>query len=145
MADLSEDVPGVEPDSVQRGYESRDLRIRPLVALFAGFVVLFAFLCGGLWWFYRVEATQRTAGDVTRSIVRPTTLPNSGPPLQPQVGHESLDAWDLQKMRDQEDATFAAIGWRRDARTKRFAVPADVIKTLRQRQAATRPTGGARR
>ena len=143
MADRPQGIHDVDAEARDRGHESRDVRIGPMIWLFLGFLGVFALLCGGLWWFYRTEA-RRPLVDESRSVVAPKTVPSAGPPLQPQVGHESLDAWDLRAMREHEDTTFAAIGWRQDGRTKRFAVPAEIVETLRRRQASSRPTEGAR-
>ena len=131
-----------DADAIARGYEARDLWISVLVQLFAGFVVLFAVFCGGLWWLYRHETKNAESGE--RQSAVDAIASSDAPPLQPQIGHEALDAWDLRKMHDQEDATFRSLGWTADEKTHRFAVPAAVILELQQRQAATRPAGGGR-
>ena len=144
MRDRPPGISEVDADSVARGYESRDLRIRPLLFTFVGFLALSALICGGLWWFYSSEMSPRPALEAGRSAVSPSTTPVDAPPLQPQIGHESLDAWDLRAMREKENAAFAAMGWRPDERTKRYAVPADVVDAVQRRYPASRPTEGGR-
>lgn len=129
-----------DADAIARGYEARDLRLSALVKLFVGFVALFCVLCGGLWWLYRHE-TRGAASGSARSAAPAVTVTDA-PPLQPQTGHEALDAWDLRNMHDQEDATFASLGWKADAKTRRFAVPPELILDLQKRQAAMQPAGG---
>ena len=133
------EISGPGAASLQRGYEARDVRASVIVLLLAAFALFFAGLCGGLWLLYRhdlkADATGRPA-----SVVPASSLRGDAPPLQPQVGHESLDAWDLSRMRAQEDATFGTLGWARDENTHRFVVPSPIVEQLRRKYAASVPT-----
>ena len=149
------DVPAIAgPDAAakERGYEARDVRAGIIAVLLVGFGLLFAGLCGGLWLLYRHEKQQDLTG-LPVSAVSASTVHGDAPPLQPQLSHESLDAWDLAKMRDQEESVFKTMGWVRDDRTHRFDVPAEIVGRLQRRYATnattrpsslatTRPAGG---
>jgi hypothetical protein len=125
-----------EPDALQQGYERSEVSQRAMLALLIGFVVSFAAILGGLWWLYDRETRHAERGERRSALdLAPVT---DAPPLQPQPGHESIDAWDLRKMRDQENETFKQLGWPEDPTHHRFAVPPAIVESLRQKQAATR-------
>lgn len=125
--------------TIERGYEADDPRTWPAMLILIGFLVCSAAIVGGLWLYHAYEVRHAVAGEPRSAVYPSASLNADAPPLQPQLGHDSLDAWDLQKMRQQEDDAFRQLGWPRDERHHRFAVPTAIIDALRQKQAATQP------
>jgi hypothetical protein len=114
---MPEDSNGNEDEgrSESTAYETRDIKVRPLLAFVAGFVVLLAFsLLVALWAFRLLNARQTAldaAGASTSTLRRTAPAPVDEQTEWPQPRLQSRPAADLDALRSEEDATINGYGW----------------------------------
>ena len=124
-------------ESLTRGYEPGDFRLRWVAVFVVGFIVLAAAVHAGLWLFLR-------GVDPERPVDRPRSVASGNPPaprpapLQPSVGHDRMPVEDLESMRRGEDRVFAALGWKVDAERHRASPPDELVHVVRSRVEAER-------
>jgi hypothetical protein len=140
--------PAPSPESLERGYETTDVRFSGLW----GFLIVSVIVMVGI--FLLVAATlhhtienQRMA-DRPRSSVITSQLPPA-PQIQPIHGHDVLPYQDLEDMHRQEDAVFQKLGWKADPNTHAIVMADDVVDQVRKMEsqlasgaARTQPTVG---
>lgn len=119
--------------SESTAYETRDVKIRPLVMFTAGITVLILFSFLVVLWVFRLFSSQhatRDAQSVTSSIARPAGAAPADEQLQwPEPRVQSRPADDLNALRVEEDVSLTTYGWiDRDSGVVR--VPIDVAMQL---------------
>lgn len=122
-------------------YESPELKPKWfLLGLMLGIIALFA-LGFVLMQFLLFELRGAEHQGAARSVAAVQMQGNDAPPLQPQEGHDQVDAQDLAEMRDHVSAVFDQLGWKWDKTTQLRTIPTAVIEAVRHRTATTQPTG----
>ncbi|MEI6669382.1 MAG: hypothetical protein WCP29_14615 [Acidobacteriota bacterium] len=141
-----------EGRSASTAYETRDIKIRPLVVFIAGIAILIVFSFLVALWAFRLFSAQHAALDAqtpASSAARPAAPALADEQLQwPEPRVQSRPADDLQKLRTEEDAALTTYGWV-DQKTGTVRVPIDVAMQLvleeglpaRQPAAAISPAG----
>ncbi len=141
--------PAPSPESLERGYETTDIRFSGLWWFLLGSVVvmvgIFLLVAATL---HRTIENQRMA-DRPRSSVITSQMPPA-PQIQPIHGRDVLPYQDLEEMHQQEDAVFKKLGWKVDSRTHAVVMAGDVVDQVRKLEsqiasgaARTQPTVGA--
>jgi hypothetical protein len=108
---------GDEGRSDSTAYETRDIKVRPLVAFIAGVAVLIVFSFLVVLWMFRLFSAQHAALDVTpppsSAIGAPATAATSADEQLrwPEPRVQSNPADDLSILRRQEDAALVSYGW----------------------------------
>jgi hypothetical protein len=138
-----------EAESLRRGHEVTDARIRPIVVfvivLFAGGAVI----QGGAWWLWKVIEHRLAAAEPTPSPFGPTPsnpFPSAPPQprLQPSVTHDSQPHEDMRALRSKWHEMLSGYG-KVEGQPDRARIPIDramqlaVERGLPGRASATRP------
>jgi len=132
---MAEHPPGSKDEgrSDSAAYETRDIKIRPLVVFAAGIAVLIIFSFLVVLWVFRLFSAQHTTQDAqsaASSIARPAAAARADEQLRwPEPRVQSRPADDLKALRAEEDASLTSYGWvDRDSGVVR--VPIDVAMRL---------------
>jgi hypothetical protein len=119
-----------EGKSASKGYETRDIKLRPLIVFAAGIAVmgvvsyLVVFVLLG---FFSGQAAKEDAQLAPASLAQPTAPGEERLPPEPRI--QANPAGDLKMLRDQEDVILTTYGWV-DARAGVVRVPIDVAMKL---------------
>jgi hypothetical protein len=125
------------PESLARGYEREEFRLRWFVGAVVCLVLFAAAMHVGLWYLTKADSRPRLADRPASSVAeyRPTM---SAPPLQSAAGHDRLPRQDLAAMRQAEDRIFADLGWKVDGQTHRATPPDALVRRVADRYASNR-------
>jgi hypothetical protein len=132
-------------ESLTKGYEPGDMRVRWFAVALACFVAFAAVTHWWLWVLVKADANPRRVDRPVSAVpdyARPDAASMAGPPLQPTPEHDRLPQQDLEAMRRGEDKVFEALGWQVDPTTHRAAPPAALVQQVVARygqHAATHP------
>jgi len=134
-------------DSLTRGYERRDVRMRWIVGFVIVLVVSGAIIHTGVWFLLKGLVHDERSVDRPRSVLneddgnspREWATPDA-PPLQPTQRHDRAPQEDLAAMHRQEDEVLMAMGWTIDATTHKPVVPASLAVVVTSRQPTSRPS-----
>jgi len=131
MEEHPEQNPAPSPESIERGYETSDVRFGGLW----GFLIVSVIVMVGI--FLLVAATlhrtienQRMADRPRSSVITSQTPP--APQIQPIHGHDVLPFQDLEEMHRQEDVVFTKLGWKADPNTHAIVMGDDVVDQVRK-------------
>ena len=133
-----------EGHSDSTAYETRDIKIRPLLVFAAGITVLIVFSFLVVLWVFRLFSAQqatRDAQSATSSLARPAAAAPSDEQMrwsEPRL--QSRPADDLHALRAEEDALLTSYGWV-DRASGVVRVPIDVAMqlVLKERLPARQP------
>ncbi|MCX6537663.1 MAG: hypothetical protein NT151_01815 [Acidobacteria bacterium] len=104
-----------EGRSESTAYETRDIKVRPLVGFAAGLAVLIIFSFLVVLWVFRLFSSQHAAQDAQAapsSSARPTAAAPADEQLKwPEPRVQSRPADDLKALREGEDASLTTYGW----------------------------------
>lgn len=123
---------GVSAEALQKGHEPLQTNTRALRLAAFLFVLTAVVLHTDLWVLERYYVSQPRPTDVSASVATPLAT-NLRSPLEPMPTHNELDWQDLVRLRQDEDARFAAVGWPLDSATGEPIVPASVIAAVASR------------
>jgi len=122
-----------EGRSESSAYETRDIKIRPLLVFGAGVAVLVAFSFLVVLWVFRLYSAQHAAQDTqaaTSSAQRPAAAAPADEQMRwPEPRVQSHPADDLKAFRTQEDVALAGYTWV-DRANGVVRVPIDVAMQL---------------
>jgi hypothetical protein len=94
-------------------YETRDVKIRPLVVFIAGLTIVGVFTYLVVYVLFRLfsgQAAQQDAQVATSSMSRPAPVPGEER-LPPEPRLQANPAVDMERLREQEDAILTTYGW----------------------------------
>ena len=122
-----------EGHSDSTAYETRDIKIRPLVVFVAGITVLIVFTLLVVLWAFRLFNSRQAARDAELAPVSATRTAAPAPADEqlkwPQPRVQSRPADDLKAFRAEEDAALTGYGWV-DRANGVVRVPIDVAMQL---------------
>ena len=119
-----------ESKSASNAYETRDIKLRPLIVFAAGIAVmgvvsyLIIFVLLG---FFSGQAAKQDAQLAPASLAQPAAPGEERLPPEPRI--QANPAGDLKMLRDQEDVILTTYGWV-DAKAGVVRVPIDVAMKL---------------
>jgi hypothetical protein len=124
---------GDEGHSENSAYETRDIKIRPLLAFAAGITVMIVFSFLVVLWVFRLFSAQQAARDAqsaTSSLARPAAPAPADEQMRwPEPRIQSRPADDLSALRADEDMSLTTYGWV-DRASGVVRVPIDVAMRL---------------
>jgi hypothetical protein len=134
-------------DSLTRGYERRDIRMRWIVGFLIILIVSAVVIHTGVWFLLKGLVHGERSVDRPQSVLNESdagaplnVAPPDAPSLQPTQRHDRTPPEDLAAMRGQEDQVLAAMGWTIDPTTHRPVVPASLAAVVASRQSTSRPS-----
>lgn len=117
-------------ESGSKAYETRDVKLRPLVVFIAGLTVVGIVTYLVIFVLFRLFSGQAARQD---SVLAPTSLSQPAAPgeehLPPEPRIQANPEGDLKTLRDQEDALLTTYGWV-DQPASVVRVPIDVAMKL---------------
>jgi hypothetical protein len=107
---------GHEPDSGQsesKAYETRDIKLRPLVVFVAGLTIvgIFTYLVVfGMFRLFSGQADRQDAEVAPSAVARRASVPG-GEHLPPEPRIQANPGADMKRLREQEEAILTTYGW----------------------------------
>jgi hypothetical protein len=102
-----------EAQSESKAYETRDIKLRPLVVFIAGLTIVGLFTYLVIFVLFRLfsgQAARQDAQVAPSSVSRPAPAPGEER-LPPEPRIQANPAADLRGLREQEDAILSTYGW----------------------------------
>jgi hypothetical protein len=128
-------VPSAE--ALARGYETTHVSIRPLLLVVGCLAMLVAGIYFAVWYLQSELLRQASASDRATSMIQIAARDNDAPLLQPSGPiHDTTAAQDMVKLRAEEDAVFARLGWR-NSETGEMSAPDNVVQAIASRSLPT--------
>ncbi|HZZ43535.1 MAG TPA: hypothetical protein VFE58_11410 [Tepidisphaeraceae bacterium] len=125
--------PNPSPESLKRGYEHGNPRIRWFVTAVIGLALFAAFMYAFLWYLVKADSHHPLVDQRLSAITGYASTPSAAPPLQPSPQHDRTAAEDLETMRHSEDQVFLSLGWHVDPATHRATPPASLVQLVAKR------------
>ena len=101
-----------DEQSASKAYETRDIKIRPLLVFMAGLIIVGIASYLVIFGLFRLFSAQQAAQDVqtsNTSLVRPSQAGEERLPPEPRI--QENPAADLKSLRTEEDAILTTYGW----------------------------------
>ena len=137
-----------EGQSESQAYETRDVKLRPLVAFIAGLTIVGIFTYLVIFVLFRLFSGQAATEDARlapASVTRPAAAPGEER-LPPEPRIQANPAADMTSLRLQEDAVLSTYGWvDRQAGIARIPIDVAMSQVLEEGLPVRRPDGEAKK